>query len=218
MPQTKLIVVHDVLGTVFSLEAPTKVLLNQNPDLDPKLAELIIYDWYHAVQRDYTNLSINNDYKPISLVFKSTLARILSQAALKPEVEPSSKVQESASKNLYPSLTEAIMASLPTLGPRPKMVEAFNHTYRDKEKVPKHIGQVDIWGATNGGTELARKLFKTALGENGDELVQGSGNDRGKGVGIFSCDEIKVAKPAPEVYEAIKTKAGVGKDGNEVGW
>lgn len=242
--QTRLIIVHDVLGTLFSLEAPTRALLTHYPDLDPKLAEvsnrisftlfrsfsslanifrlvlhfrqLIIYDWYHATQRDYTNLSINDDYQPISKVFKDTLPRILSQANLKPQESAYPKdIEEVSYTNLYPKVSEDIMKSLGGLTPRPNMVKAFNEIYRSRDLLPHHVEKVDLWGATNGGTELARKLFQNALRENGNDLTR---VDLGKGVGVFSCDEVKYAKPRPEVYKAVKEKVGFGKDGNQAAW
>lgn len=55
--------------------------------------------------------------------------------------------------------------------------------------------------ATNGGLESTRGLFKNALG---DQVAQ-----RWE---YYSCDEDRVAKPAPSVYAAIRKRLEVGRD------
>lgn len=61
-----LLVVYDVLVILFSLARPTQVVLDIfEPQLGPDLrirrrfAELIVMDWYHCGQRDFSMLSIN---------------------------------------------------------------------------------------------------------------------------------------------------------------
>jgi phosphoglycolate phosphatase-like HAD superfamily hydrolase len=175
-------------------------------------------DWYHATQRDFTTLSINDSYQPISAVFKGTLPRILLQAGLVSPQEYSkdkgTKAAISSNDNPFPdSVTEKIMSSLGTLQPRPGMVQAFTKTYRDEKLVSSKFKQVELWGATNGGLALSEKLFKGALGSDvsvytgqGISSKQRKPSTRGQGVGLFSCDEIKMAKPHPDVYRAIRSR------------
>jgi len=190
-----------------------------------------LQDWYHATQRDFTTLSINGNYLPIGTVFKSTLPRILLQAGLIPPdqynkdksndkfttlAKAGSGIQPvPGNQDPFPeSVKDRIMASLGKLEPRPGMVEAFSKTYRDEQLVPKHVKQVELWGATNGGLALGEKLFKGALGGDTEVFIGDDGvgekqvmrNTLGKGVGLFSCDEIKIAKPEPKVYEAIQNR------------
>lgn len=185
---TRLVVVHDVLGTCFDLTKPIEALKSIFGDQvkDDRLAELIIMDWYHAGQRDFTTLSINGEYKPISACFKAGLPRVLLQAGLvKRDGNGNTQTQSNrgggsglpadqhfsqttGDGNGSPfgeEVTQKIMSTLSTLRPRPGMVNAFTKTYRDQTKVAKHIERVDLWGATNGGLPLAQKLFTGALGE-----------------------------------------------------
>lgn len=55
--------------------------------------------------------------------------------------------------------------------------------------------------ATNGGLESTQGLFKSAFG---DQVAQ-----RWE---YYSCDEDRVAKPAPSVYTAIRKRLGVEPD------
>jgi platelet-activating factor acetylhydrolase len=164
-------------------------------------------------------LSINDSYEPIGRVFKATLPRILLQAGLVPpeDYQKGSTNTHANFGNKNPfseSISEKIMSSLGTLKPRPGMVDAFSKTYREEKLVPSKFEQVELWGATNGGLALGEKLFKNALGAD-VELFTGEGvsskqrtssSSKGKGVGLFSCDEVKVAKPNPDVYRAIKER------------
>lgn len=61
--------------------------------------------------------------------------------------------------------------------------------------------------ATNGGAVTTRGLFDLALGEEESAKWE-----------VWSCDEIKVAKPAPEVYEAVWKKLGLDKKKQRSGW
>jgi hypothetical protein len=46
--ENRLLIIHDVLGTLFSLDEPINTLRSARPDLSEKEAYLIIFDWYHA--------------------------------------------------------------------------------------------------------------------------------------------------------------------------
>lgn len=61
--------------------------------------------------------------------------------------------------------------------------------------------------ATNGGAASTRGYFDQGLGEEESQKWQ-----------VFSCDEIKVAKPAPEVYETVWKRLGLEKKKNRAGW
>ena len=62
-----------------------------------------------------------------------------------------------------------------------------------------------LWGCTNGGADNTRGLYDLALGKEESEKW-----------GVWSCDSVRKAKPAPAVYEAI-WKSLVG-DGERKGW
>ncbi|PRP79527.1 hypothetical protein PROFUN_12718 [Planoprotostelium fungivorum] len=226
----RLVVVHDVLGTLFSLEAAIDELKDifsqQLSRAPPILPEIIIMDWYHATQRDYTNVSINGDYQPISKVFRATLPRILLQAGLAAPSQ-SSKMDESPPPQIAgagtsaPSvdnprghahpygeeIVERMMSSLQKLKPRPGMIEAFQTVYHDETLHSNVISKVDLWGATNGSMDLTKQLFSSALPSF--EITSDRSPSSNHCVSIFSCDQISTAKPHPRVYEELKRSIGV---------
>ncbi|CAO1637480.1 unnamed protein product [Sympodiomycopsis kandeliae] len=212
---TKITIVHDVLGTLFGFSSPISVLqsLFTTQVQDDRFAELIIMDWYHSAQRDFTNLSINGNYTPIAQVFKRTLPRVLLQAGLLPPDQQDVTIEEvrasAADKNPYPQdgkVVTSLMDSLKSLSPRPGMQQAFLHTYKDTTLYPTSDTQVNLWGATNGGIPLATLLFQNAL----------QTQDLSPLVNIWSCDSIKVAKPHPDVYKAVKREIHADDSGTSI--
>ncbi|KAK0552608.1 hypothetical protein OC845_001633 [Tilletia horrida] len=231
--QKDIVVVHDLFGTLFGLDAPTEALRQSYPSLSPLRAHSIILDWYQCFQRDLTALSINDSYQSASLVFKETLPRALKQAGLStvPETESNdpSRIFDPADESIpgpaqakgaqrenpYPdSVLKPIMESLQHLRPRPGFAEAFTDIYRSSSTIKGP--DIQIWTATNGGPELARKLLLAAAGEqHGLDLKlrssDSSANGKSTGVGVFSCDEVKVSKPDPKVYAALRERLGLSK-------
>jgi len=200
------VVVHDVLGTLFDLSAPIlelKALCAKGLEGAPEhFAELVVMDWYHAAQRDFTNLSIQGAYRPIAEVFRATLPRVMLQAGLQPDAFASTGSDKALATggNVqgFESAQESMMGSLSRLTPRKGMQAAFARYA---------AAGVEAWGATNGSLKLAETIFSNALGQNA-----------AKNVHRFSCDEIRIAKPDPRVYEAVKEriKAGAGREQEEV--
>lgn len=230
-----LVVVHDVLGTLFSLTKPIEAVLDifapqlgADRRVRERYAELIVMDWYHCGQRDFSMLSLNGAYKPIGQVFKGALNRVLLMSGLLPPQEaakeqggdgaPASsdllqqvRQRAAAGENVFGDVVDRIFATLPTLEPRPGVLEAFSASYRDGLLSRQAgISHVSLWGATNGSIDLAKKLFNNALASKGVELTDQSPNGTngklGQGYGIWSCDEIQVAKPDPRVYQAVKER------------
>lgn len=158
---------------------------------------------------------MNGAYTSIATIFKNTLPRVLLQAGLVPPGTPTSNlhtVRKQASAdggNPFPldgQVVTKIMQSLQRLKPRPGMVEAFSKTYRDTSLHPSGVASVELWGATNGGRSLATALFEGALGKGAvhdDQQGKGS-HGEGPSVSVWSCDDVKIAKPSPEVYAAVK--------------
>ncbi len=211
MQSDRLLIVHDVLGTLFSLDEPIRVLREHRPELTPREAHLIIFDWFHGTQRDFSTVSSHGAYKPIGEIFQATLPRILQQADVRPDDEEPRKDAERGALNRHPTLSAAIFGTLKKLSPRPGMVDAFTKVYRDPALVPERIKTVDVVGATNGSRALTKAFFEGALGSDVKlELTPGNGSsNKGSGIGVFSCDDDKVAKPVPEVYVSIKKAFGV---------
>lgn len=226
MSNKNIIIVHDVLGTLFSLTKPTALVSSlfssqlggdSQPAVRARYAELVVMDWYHCGQRDFTNLSLNGSYTPIGQVFKAAINRVLLMSGLVPpelaekeggqvseETLRDVRARAAKGENVFGDIPDQMMATLPALESRPGMVEAFSKTYRSQELRPKSVGHVSLWGATNGSLDLAGKLFNTALGQSG--VQKQDTQAKGDGYSIWSCDEIKVAKPDPRVYEAVKRK------------
>ncbi|BGP41824.1 hypothetical protein JCM10449v2_005815 [Rhodotorula kratochvilovae] len=95
------------------------------------------------------------------------------------------------------SLTDPILACIPILPPRPSLARASSlllaHGCRPL-------------AATNGALATTRGLFARALGEEEADRWD-----------YFSCDEDKVAKPAPQVYREVWKR--LGQEGEEKrGW
>ena len=161
-------------------------------------------DWYHAAQRDFGFISMHGAYQPIGTVFASTLPRVLLQAGLAPESsssdlasakrgagrQPATSVEASG----FEEVVQRMMGSLKRLTPRPTMQQAFA-TYEAEG--------IEAWGASNGSRELSTALFEGALGKGSVRDHGVSGKEALKGVGVFSCDEVQIAKPDPRVYQAV---------------
>ncbi|EPQ31668.1 uncharacterized protein PFL1_01001 [Pseudozyma flocculosa PF-1] len=250
----RLVVVHDMFGTLFSLTAPTEALVSLFPSqlspdassgdgggggVPPITAELIVMDWFHATQRDFTYRSVSGGYTPIGAVFKATLPRVLLQAGLLPRASNGGDALSQAGSGLDRSgdhalvnpygdeVVDAMMASLKRLAPRPGMEDTFRSIYRDRRgegTLHPSITKVDLWAATNGSLELGRSSFLRVLGDiDGGDLdvrpspssssssspspssstAKGDATSVGEGVGLFSCDEIEVAKPDMRVYDEV---------------
>ncbi len=234
-PPSRLVIVHDMFGTLFGLSACIEALVSLFPDqlkagdkVPEIVPELVIMDWFHGTQRDFTYSSVCGQYKPIAEVFKGTLPRVLLQAGILPkkvgDKQPLTKAgsyadggkAEEAMENPFdPIVVETMMGSLKKLQPRPGMVDALTRVYRDRDgkgRLPKGVEKVDVWAATNGSLALGRASFLRALGEeHGADLdseaarsgLTGEQKSIGAGIGLFSCDEIGVAKPDPKVYAEV---------------
>lgn len=91
---------------------------------------------------------------------------------------------------------DAVMTEIKRLKPRPGLKECYDGL--------REAGW-DVYGVTNGGKETSLKYYELAGIElDGDHLL--------------SCDEIKVAKPDPKVYENAHqwlTKAGHDREKEE---
>ncbi|GJN92813.1 hypothetical protein Rhopal_005851-T1 [Rhodotorula paludigena] len=97
------------------------------------------------------------------------------------------------------SLLEPIISAIPSLPPRPGLVQASELLLS---------GNFRLMAATNGALETTRGLFAKALGETKAQRWE-----------YFSCDEDRVAKPAPSVYRDVWRKLGVDADAEKKhGW
>ncbi|GAA5902720.1 uncharacterized protein JCM6883_007218 [Sporobolomyces salmoneus] len=187
MSVTRIPICFDVLGTCFSFEAATKALLNVFPKLEGNRADSIIQDWFHSAQRDFTYLSMNDCYKPIAQVLKSTLPRIYLMNSLVPS-SPASNGSSSIDSNLL----DPIMAAIPKMGPRPGLQSCTRLL---------HDSSIDfnLLAVTNGGLETTKGYFYNAFSEEGGkEMVE-----KEFGWSFLSCDEIQCAKPDQKVYENV---------------
>ncbi|GAA6053933.1 hypothetical protein JCM3770_004629 [Rhodotorula araucariae] len=186
-------IAFDVLGTCFSFAACRRALVAAFPTLSPGHAQSVIDDWFHAGQRDFTYLSMNGSYTPIAQVLRTTLPRILVMHGLVPP--PPSPLTEAPP----PSLTDPILSSIPELPPRPSLAGA-------SALLLAH-GGFRLLAATNGALATTRGLFVRALGADVADRWE-----------YFSCDEGRVAKPAPEVYRDVWKRLGVQEGDEKRGW
>lgn len=84
---------------------------------------------------------------------------------------------------------QPVLTTLKTLPPRPSLSAASAHLLENGFR---------CMAATNGGLESTQGLFTRALGSEVAEKWE-----------YYSCDEDRVAKPAPSVYAAIRSRLGV---------
>ncbi|KAI5481113.1 haloacid dehalogenase [Pseudohyphozyma bogoriensis] len=182
-------IVFDVLGTLFSFESTAAALIEAYPSLSPAAGQAIIDDLFHSAQRDFTYLSMNASYTPIATILRSSLPRVLMMNHLVPLTDDPSTL----TNDLDP-----ILSTFGSLPPRPSLQAASNLLVSSK--------RFALLAASNGGSESTRSLLERAL------------KDEAKEWDVFSCDEIKVAKPDQEVYEAVWEKLGVAESKGRHGW
>ncbi|EST07874.1 Platelet-activating factor acetylhydrolase [Kalmanozyma brasiliensis GHG001] len=233
-PPSRLVIVHDMFGTLFGLDAcidALKGLFKDQLEAEgvPKIVpELVIMDWFHGTQRDFTYSSVCGQYKPIGEVFKGTLPRVLLQAGILPKKDgkgtaltqggsfaDDGPAEEALENPFGPEVVQTMMGALGKLRPRPGMVDALTKIYRDRDgkgRLPAGVDKVDVWAATNGSLQLGRSSFLRALGESDGADIDSDAarngrseahNAIGSGIGLFSCDEIGAAKPDPRVYAEV---------------
>ncbi|KAM0790100.1 hypothetical protein ACM66B_005428 [Microbotryomycetes sp. NB124-2] len=183
-------VVHDVLGTLFPPQHAAKPLKQHLfPDISDELAQAVVDDWFHSSQRDFTYLSMNGKYVPIGQILKMSLPRVLVEKGLV-------RAADASSFDVTP--VTSILSSVP---PRPSF-----HALHNALSTCKTV-EFKLVAATNGAAETTRQLFDNALEAQESQKWE-----------IFSCDEIQVAKPAPEVYEAVWRKLGMNDKTSRRAW
>lgn len=96
------------------------------------------------------------------------------------------------------SSLEAITSQLTSLPARPGLVESFNLLWD---------AGFEVYAITNGGVESTAKLLRSV--ENGGERWVDKFGAKGEDDGekgkewVISCDDVKKAKPAPEVVSSL---------------
>lgn len=125
--------------------------------------------------------------RPIAEVLKASLPRVL---AMQGVIPPPSNAAIKADH--YSDALQPVLNALKSLPARPSLGAASSLLLENGFR---------CMAATNGGLESTRGLFKNALG---DQVAQ-----RWE---YYSCDEDRVAKPAPSVYAAIRKRLEVGRD------
>ncbi|CBQ72162.1 related to platelet-activating factor acetylhydrolase precursor [Sporisorium reilianum SRZ2] len=211
-PPSRLVIVHDMFGTLFGLSACIEALTSLFPDqleeaqgVPAIVPELVIMDWFHGTQRAFTYLSVCGQYKPIGEVFKGTLPRVLLQAGILPKKNAKGKAltqagsfeddgpAEEALENPFdPVVVETMMKALTKLQPRPGMLDALTKIYRDRDgkgRLPPGVDKVDVWAATNGSPQLGRSSFLRVLGDSDgadldSEAARSGRSDKDNAVGV----------------------------------
>lgn len=189
----------DVIGTMFGYGPIIEVLeetltssrkFPNNVQFNPTV---LFMAWFWAAQRDFTYLSQAGQYTPIAQVLKSTLPRALEVAGI-----PKDALGDNDSYTIVKQFQE--------LEPRPGLVEAIR-TLKNEMK------GVELWAVTNGAKSTTQNYFKKAALEGSQGL--GDLDTR-----VISCDEIKLAKADPKVYENAlsKMKKELGESTIQASW
>lgn len=118
--------------------------------------------------------------RPIATVLKDSFPRSLRMAGVNPPDQPLDM--------------QSLTSILPDLPPRPSLAAASQRlTTHNSDQV-----SFRLMAATNGAAASTRRYFDRGIGEPESRQWE-----------IFSCDEVQMAKPAPEVYEAVWRKLGL---------
>lgn len=131
--------------------------------------------------------------RPIAQVLKATLPRVLAMHNLLPPSSQSSTLDPfTCTAETNSGLLAPIFEQLKRLPARPGL-DAASETL-----LSSRGPHFRLMAATNGSLEMTKGLFTAALGE-----------DHARRWEYYSCDEDRVAKPAPSVYDAIRKRLGV---------
>ncbi|GAA5977109.1 hypothetical protein JCM10908_004859 [Rhodotorula pacifica] len=190
MAKRSIPVAFDVLGTCFDIRGAVAPLRSSFPTLQAESATAVVDDWFHSAQRDFTYLSMNGAYRPIAEVLKATLPRVLAmQNVIPPPANPSQPADQ------YSDSLQPVLSALKSLPARPSLSGASTLLLENGFR---------CMAATNGALESTRGLFTNALGEEVAQKWE-----------YYSCDEDRVAKPAPSVYAVIRKRLGLEKEDEE---
>ncbi|KAH8928843.1 HAD-like protein [Atractiella rhizophila] len=185
----KVVCCFDVLGTCFHLSNVVDTIhseLKEELGVDAITAQLLVYNWYHASQRDFTYLA-PTCYTPIMQVFEKSIAK-----AFLPYLPSLSSASKAALRDPQSRITTTLMSALKTLSPRPGLVEGMNAL---------NAKGIDCWAVTNGGKEGTINLF-----ERVDKTGKWFAGPQNLADRVISCDEIEAAKPDQRVYRYAKRR------------
>ena len=133
----------DVLGTSFSFE---KAIETIDSRLGSKLQQVnatpkgLLFSWFYAAQRDFTYVSLNDNYMPIAQVLKSTFKRAAQIVDLPTEAVSDEDV-------------EAVMETIRSLPPRPGLKRCLDGL--------REVGW-EVLAVTNGSKETSLDYYKNA--------------------------------------------------------
>ncbi|RSH90798.1 hypothetical protein EHS25_009973 [Saitozyma podzolica] len=172
-----LTVCFDALGTCFSLDPLVRAvdeLLGERLVAAGQGARTVVHDWFHSAQRDYTYLSMSRPPPPpISQVLTLTLPRALTFALT------STQSTSTSLETPLPDLTP-ITSKLTELTAAPGLAECFTTISRSGGKI------IIVTNGSKGTTEgYAEKAGVRSMVH-----------------AVVSCDEVGLAKPHREVYDA----------------
>jgi len=207
----KKIACFDIFGTSFGFENVIQAVDEEFGDDLRKAGTTpahTVMAWFYATQRDFTYLSVCEEYTAMAKVFAATLPRSLAIA-----LDPAPLYPSTSRTTSFPSSSlDKVLGELKKLTARPGLVEAF-HVLWD--------AGFEVYAVSNGAKESTAALLAAIdmhknreLPEDRKEIFQG---DRFMDY-IVSCDEVKKAKPALEVYKHAMKRAGVDPSDADNAW
>jgi 2-haloacid dehalogenase len=133
----------DVIGTCFEFSAPITTIQQR---LGPKLStaavdpKTLFFSWFYAAQRDFTYVSLCDEYKPIAEILRLTFRRACRIVDLPADAVTDEDIAE-------------IMKAFKSMGPREGLKRCFDGL--------REAGW-NVYGVTNGGSEVSLNYYHAA--------------------------------------------------------
>lgn len=194
----------DVIGTCFGFSNIVQAI---EEEFGAELKQAgttsshVMTSWYTQATRDFTFLSVSEQYTPTAKVFEATLPRVLATA-----LDPSPQYPSISRVTTFPEdKLKRIVAELPKLPARPGLVDAFGTLQK---------AGFEVYAVSNGSKQTVQGLFGAVDSPRKPEIFTSSAFE----TRIVSCDDLKTAKPSPQVYRHALDITGADPAKGDICW